>query len=221
MLKRNVMKILLAGSVLFTVGALSAVSVSAEISKASDIVSHKVGVVGSFNGWKNDIPLTDDDGDGLYEGIVTVDEVTEDMIINWNIDDEWTGEKYLQFKVRLDGEWADSWGNYEPLYDSTWNSQSNVPVKEAVVGKSLKFKVYFDTKNPAPAALENPDNNWCCGYDPDLAALSYIYVYYEIISIGDLILPNTNDCTEIYEFAVFLMVLSAGAIFFLRQRKFS
>lgn len=81
-MKRNVMKILLVCGVLFTVWAFSAVSVSAEISKASDIASHKVGVVGSFNGWENDIPLTDDDGDGLYEGIVTVDEVTEDMIIN-------------------------------------------------------------------------------------------------------------------------------------------
>ena len=81
MLKRNVIKILLVCAVLFTVRTLSAVSVSAEISKASDIASHKVGVVGSFNGWKDDVPLTDDDGDGLYEGIVTVDEVTEDMIV--------------------------------------------------------------------------------------------------------------------------------------------
>lgn len=217
MLKRNVMKILLAGSVLFTVGALSAVSVSAEISKASDIVSHKVGVVGSFNGWENDVPLTDDDGDGLYEGIVTVYEVTEDMIIDWSVDDIIQPEKYLQFKVRLDGEWTDNWGNYEPLYDRVWNSQSNVPVKEAVVGKSLKFKVYFDIKHDSPDSIEQYDV-W---QEPVYDDYHYLYVYYEIISIGDLILPNTNDCTEIYEFAVFLMVLSAGAIFFLRQRKFS
>ena len=72
MLKRNVIKILLVCAVLFTVRTLSAVSVSAEISKVSDIPSHTVGVVGSFNGWKDDVPLTDDDGDGLYEGIVTL-----------------------------------------------------------------------------------------------------------------------------------------------------
>ena len=191
MLKRNVMKILLAGSVLFTVGALSAVSVSAEISKASDIASHKVGVVGSFNGWKDDVPLTDDDGDGLYEGIVTVDEVTEDMIVGWSVD-------------------------YEPIYDRTWNSMSNVPVKEAVVGKSLKFKVYFDTKNPNPDSLENTYI-----YEEPVDKLYYLNVYYEIISIGDLIIPNTSDCNETYLFTVFLTVLSAGAIFFLKQRKFS
>ena len=216
MLKRNVMKILLVCAVLFTVGALSAVSVSAEISKPSDIPLHTVGVVGSFNGWKDDVPLTDDDGDGLYEGIVTVDEVTEDMIINWDIDDEWTGEKYLQFKVRLDGEWEDSWGNYEPLYDRCWNSQSGVPVKEAVIGKSLKFKVYFDTKHDSPAAIAMTDY-WC--WEEPVDKLYYLNVYYEILSIGDLIIPNTSDCTEIYEFAVFLMILSAGTIFFAKHRR--
>ncbi len=216
MLKRNVIKILLVCAVLFTVGALSAVSVSAEISKVSDIPSHTVGVVGSFNDWKDDVPLTDDDGDGLYEGIVTVDEVTEDMIVGWSVDDEPTGESYLQFKVRLDGEWEDSWGYYEPIYDRTWNSMSNVPVKEAVVGKSLKFKVYFDTKNPNPDSLENTYI-----YEEPVDKLYYLNVYYEIISIGDLIIPNTSDCTETYLFTVFLTVLSAGAIFFLKQRKFS
>lgn len=217
MLKRNVIKILLVCAVLFTVGALSAVSVSAEISKVSDIPSHTVGVVGSFNDWKDDVPLTDDDGDGLYEGIVTVDEVTEDMVVGWSVDDEPTGESYLQFKVRLDGEWEDSWGYYEPIYDRTWNSMSNVPVKEAVVGKSLKFKVYLDTKNPNPDMIYNNGNVYC--EEPDYSM--DLYVYYELISIGDLITPNTSDSTEIYEFAVFLTVLSAGAIFFLKQRKFS
>ena len=191
MLKRNVIKILLVCAVLFTVRTLSAVSVSAEISKASDIASHKVGVVGSFNDWKDDVPLTDDDGDGLYEGIVTVDEVTEDMIVGWSVD-------------------------YEPIYDRTWNSMSNVPVKEAVVGKSLKFKVYFDTKNPNPDSLENTYI-----YEEPVDKLYYLNVYYELISIGDLIIPNTSDCTETYLFTVFLTVLSAGAIFFLKQRKFS
>ena len=100
------------------------------------------------------------------------------------------------------------------MHDRTWNSQSNVPVKEAVVGKSLKFKVYFDIKNPAPAALENPDI-WC--FEEPFDDYMYLNVYYEIISIGDLIVPNTSDCTEIYWFATFLMVLSAGAIFFTKH----
>ena len=138
------------------------------------------------------------------------------MIVGQSVDDEPTGESYLQFKVRLDGEWEDSWGNYEPLNDLTWNSTSNVPIKEAVVGKSLKFKVYFDTKNPNPDSLENTYI-----YEEPVDKLYYLNVYYEIISIGDLIIPNTSDCNETYLFAVFLTVLSAGAIFFLKQRKFS
>ena len=216
MLKRCFMKVLAVSVVAVTAWAFSAMSVSATaIEKAADIAEHSVGVVGSFNGWKNDIPLKDDDGDGLYEGIVTVDEVTEDMIINWNIDDEWTGERYLQFKVRLDGEWTDTWGYYEPLYDRTWNSTSNVPVKEAVVGKSLKFKVYFDTKNPNPLALENPDI-----YTEPVDDFVYFNVYYELIEIGDMIVPKTGD-NEICQLAVFLMVLSAGTIFFIKYKIFS
>ena len=177
MLKRNVMKILLVCAMVFRVGALSAVSVSAEISKVSDIPSHTVGVVGSFNDWKDDVPLTDDDGDGLYEGIVTVDEVTEDMIINWSIDDVIQPEKYLQFKVRLDGKWTDSWGYYEPIHERCWNCQSNVPVKEAVIGKSLKFKVYFDTKNLNPAVFNNGDV-YC--EEPDYSSLLEFNLYYDL-----------------------------------------
>ena len=150
--------------------------------------------------------------------ILTLGPILSAMMQNWNIDDEWTGEKYLQFKVRLDGEWTDSWANYEPIHDRCWNSQSNVPVKEAVVGKSLKFKVYFDIKNDSPAAIAN--NYWSCweDYGDDF---NYLNVYYEIISTGDLIIPNTSDCTETYLSATFLMILSAGAILFLTQRKFS
>ena len=102
------------------------------------------------------------------------------------------------------------------MNDLTWNSTSNVPIKEAVVGKSLKFKVYFDTKNPNPDSLENTYI-----YEEPVDKLYYLNVYYEIISIGDLIIPNTSDCNETYLFTVFLTVLSAGAIFFLKQRKFS
>lgn len=209
------MKVLAVSVVAVTAWAFSAMSVSATaIKKAADIAEHSVGVVGSFNGWKNDIPLKDDDGDGLYEGIVTVDEVTEDMIIGWNVDDQPTGESYLQFQVRLDGEWTDSWGYYEPLYDRCWNSQSNVPVKEAVVGKPLKFKVYFDTKNPSPLAVEYSEAEYYEDFD-------YLNVYYEIISIGDLIIPNTSDSNYICQLAVFLMVLSTGTIFFIKYKIFS
>ncbi len=74
-----------------------------------DPTKHTLTVMGSFNKWTSDIArLTDEDGDGVYTAVVT---------------DLPAGE--MQFKVRADGAWADSWGVYEPGYDRTFNSQTN------------------------------------------------------------------------------------------------
>ena len=176
MRKSKVLSVAMSAVLVASLAAAASVSVSAEITNSSQIKDHKVGVVGSFNGWANDVALTDADGDGVYEGVVEIPEVTEDMFLGWNIDDEPTGESYVLFKVRLDGDWTDSWGNYEPLNDRCWNSQSNVPVKEAEVGKPIKFTVYFDTKNPSPAALANPDSYAVAGDDD----MMYLNVYYKV-----------------------------------------
>ncbi len=164
-----------------------------EISKSADIPKHSVGVVGSFNGWDSDIQLTDVDGDGVYEGVVEIDEVTPDMFVSWYVDAEPTGESYLQFKVRLDGEWSDSWGYYEPLHDRTWNSLSNVPVKEAVEGQPLRFTVYFDIKHPAPAALENPYSYAEEGDDD----YNYLNVYYKLIETSSLLNISALSSTSV------------------------
>ena len=176
MRKSKVLSVAMSAVLVASLAAAASVSVSAEITNSSQIKDHTVGVVGSFNGWDNDVALTDADGDGVYEGVVEIPEVTEDMFLGWNIDDEPTGESYVLFKVRLDGDWTDSWGNYEPLNDRCWNSQSNVPVKEAEVGKPIKFTVYFDTKNPSPAALANPDSYAVAGDDD----MMYLNVYYKV-----------------------------------------
>ena len=176
MRKSKVLSVAMSAVLVASLAAAASVSVSAEITNSSQIKDHKVGVVGSFNGWANDVALTDADGDGVYEGVVEIPEVTEDMFLGWNIDDEPTGESYVLFKVRLDGDWTDSWGNYEPSNDRCWNSQSNVPVKEAEVGKPIKFTVYFDTKNPSPAALANPDSYAEEGSDD----MMYLNVYYKV-----------------------------------------
>ncbi len=176
MRKSKVLSVALSSVLVATVAAATAMSVSAEITASSDIPNHKVGVTGGFNGWSEDVELTDADGDGVYEGVVEIAEVTEEMIKPWSVDDVDTGESYLQFKVRLDGEWTDSWGSYEPLHDRCWNSQSNVPVKEAVAGQPITFTVYFDIKNPAPAALENPDSYAEAGDDDYM----YLNVYYKV-----------------------------------------
>ena len=176
MRKSKVLSVALSSVLVATVAAATAMSVSAEITASSDIPNHKVGVTGGFNGWSEDVELTDADGDGVYEGVVEIAEVTEEMIKPWSVDDVDTGESYLQFKVRLDGEWTDSWGSYEPLHDRCWNSQSNVPVKEAVAGQPITFTVYFDIKNPSPAALENPDSYAEAGDDDYM----YLNVYYKV-----------------------------------------
>ena len=177
MRKSKVLSVAMSSVLVASIAAAASVSVSAEITKTADIADHKVGVTGGFNNWAEDVELTDADGDGIYEGVVEVAEVTEDMIKPWSVDDKETGESYLQFKVRLDGEWTDSWGNYEPLHDRCYNSQSNVPVKEAVAGKPISFKVYFDTTGPNPDALKNPKSYAEEGDD----AYDYLYVHYEVV----------------------------------------
>ena len=166
MRKSKVLSVAMSSVLVASVAAAAAMSVSAaEITKSADIPNHSVGAAGGFNGWAEDVALTDADG------------VTDEMITGWSVDDNDTGEKYLQFKIRLDGEWTDSWGNYEPLHDRTWNSQSNVPVKEAVVGQPITFKVFFDIKNPDPAALANPDSYAEEGDDD----FNYLHVWYEVV----------------------------------------
>ena len=65
-----------------------------------------LGVIGGFNDWESDIAeMTDDDGDGIYVGVIK---------------DVPAGE--YDFKVRADGAWDISWGVYEPDYDRTQNS---------------------------------------------------------------------------------------------------
>ena len=176
---RKVLAVSLMSSILCSVMAVNSLSVSAWSSY--DVMSnHLVGAVGSFNSWgteeDGDIVLNDFDGDGIYEGNVYIPEVTQDMITRWYVDDVYTNEDYLQFKVRLDEDWDDSWGYYEPLMDRTWCSQSPVPVKEAQVGKPLAFTIYFDTQNPDPAALANPESY----AEPGSDDFMYLHVWYEI-----------------------------------------
>lgn len=174
----KVLKVVLTSALVASVAATASMSVFASEAGKDYVQGHKVGVTGSFNGWAEDVELTDEDGDGVYEGIVDIAEVTADMITPWSVDDELTSESYLQFKVRLDGSWTDSWGNYEPLHDRVYNSQSNVPVKEAVAGQPLKFKAIFNTVKVNPDALANPDSY---AEEGDFSYDGYLTISYEII----------------------------------------
>ena len=115
----------------------------------SDIAT--LGITGSFNNWGNDgepdVQMSDDDGDGIYVGYVEIESVTEDMISELYSDGTPTGKSGVQFKIRANGEWDYSWGEYEPEYNRTLNSQTNFCVEDAEVGEELIIKVELDTSN--------------------------------------------------------------------------
>ena len=175
----KIVKVLMSSALVASVAVASAMSTAA-ISNLSQLKDHFVGVTGSFNNWDvTDVELTDADGDGIYEGIVDIPEVTEDMIGDWKVDDVLQPEKYLTFKVRLDKSWDDSWGAYEPENNRTYNSQSNVPVKEAVVGQPLKFNVIFDTTKIDEGYINNKNQTDVLPDDP--VDMENIGVTYKII----------------------------------------
>ena len=175
----KIVKVLMSSALVASVAVASAMSTAA-ISNLSQLKDHFVGVTGSFNNWDvTDVELTDADGDGIYEGIVDIPEVTEDMIGDWKVDDVLQPEKYLTFKVRLDKSWDDSWGAYEPENNRTYNSQSNVPVKEAVVGQPLKFNVIFDTTKIDEGYINNKNQTDVVA--DDSVEMENIGVTYKII----------------------------------------
>ncbi len=147
------------------VASTAAISVNA-VSDVSEIKNHSVGIVGSFNQWGGtaeapipDVPMTDEDGDGIYEGTITVEEATEDMVVAATMDDG-TGNQVdrgmtgITFKVRLDGGWLDSWGDYEPAYVRTGNSQTNCCV-ECAVGDKVVINVKLDTTKNIQQAIDD------------------------------------------------------------------
>lgn len=121
-----------------------------------NIKNHQVGFIGSFNQWKEDIAMTDDDGDGIYTGILDIESVTESMLgtSHGKIEYDENGYPSLQLKVRLDSNWDDNWGPYSEESDSTYNSRNNIslPVE---TGKSYQIKVSLDTTKPIDIALQN------------------------------------------------------------------
>ncbi len=140
----------------------TAIHFTTPVEEPEYLKGHTVGITGSFNNWgtngEPDVPMTDEDGDGIYKGKIEIAEVTDDMILEATTDAGPAGVvsrgfSGVQFKIRLDGEWADSWGEFEEAYCRTWNSQTNFCV-EAVVGKPLTINVYLDTTKVAEGAEE-------------------------------------------------------------------
>ena len=94
-----------------TVTSMTAFAGREELDSAEELATyfedHTVGVVGSITGWGaiDDIAMTDEDGDGVYTAEFRAN-ITDDMLA-----DKEAGT--IQFKVRADGAWDDSWGDYD------------------------------------------------------------------------------------------------------------
>ena len=153
MRKSKVLGIALAAAMVTSIAATAAIGASAKVSK-DGIDGETVGITGSFCNWGNggeaDIPMTNNNG--VWEGTIQIDNVTDDMLGD-AMKDDGTGAKVLRddiqgkaitFKVRTNGDWTNSWGDYEPDYDRTNNSQTDCAVA-AEAGKPLTIKVKLDT----------------------------------------------------------------------------
>lgn len=164
MRKSKILAVALASALVASVASVSVSALSTD-----DMKSKKVGICGEFNSWADDVPMTENNG--VWEGTVDIPEVTADMIKEAETDagsgKVSRGFQGINFKVRCDGAWTDSWGDYEPAYDRTYNSQTNCCVK-AEVGTHVKINVKLDTTKNSEEAVNNadsdvtaePDSNW-------------------------------------------------------------
>ncbi len=169
------------GIALVAAMAASVAVVNASALSADEMKTHSVGICGAFNGWgaTPDVVMTDDDGDGIWEGTVEIDNVTEDMIQE-STEDKGSagvvsrGYSGVKFKVRLDNKWGTSWGDYEEAYDRTENSQTDCCAKEAVAGQPLTIKVKLDTTTLASDTLTVDDDDayalWNVTYTAEVGA---------------------------------------------------
>ena len=119
------------------VGSIAVVAMPTAYAAEFEPSGHTFGVIGGFNSWGGDVAMTDDDGDGVYTGVVTT-----------------TGT--YEFKVRADGAWDYSWGDYEAEYDRTQNSQTNFNV---TVEEGQVLVVELDTNQVDARALANADSH--------------------------------------------------------------
>ena len=167
MKKSKILGIALAAAMITSAASMTAF---AKMAESADIKGCTVGITGSFNGWAKgaDVPMADVDGDGVYEGTIVIDSVEEGMISEAMTDNGSEsvsrGFSGVQFKVRTNGTWDDSWGDFELAYNRTYNSQTNCCV-EATAGQPLTIKVKLDTNAIADQSEIDEDDRYEAGAD--------------------------------------------------------
>ncbi len=175
----KILKVAICSALVASLTAVTAISVSA--SAGSDKITsegHTVGVSGTFTNWEagKDIPMSDDDGDGIWEAMIDIPSVEADWITDWNKDDKPTGEQHFQFKVRLDNSWDVNWATYEPEHVRVLDSQCNLAIKEDVqAGDHIKFRVFLDTNQMNPDAVADPNAE----LDPSEVEWEFLYAGYD------------------------------------------
>ena len=193
MKKSKLLGAALAATMVSSAFAVTSISASAIGSGSGIDAGDSVGIVGSFNNWGNsgesDIPMTYNNG--VWEGTISIDKVTEDMVVAQPKMVDGTGNQVpredvadpaICFKIRTNQMWGDSWGDYDPVYDRTWNSQTECAVS-AEVGKSLVVKVKLDTTKTADGQIvaemgedaEMAWEKWAVSYE----AVDFSYDYAE------------------------------------------
>ena len=176
----KILKVAICSALVASLGATAAITASAAV----ELPSKNVGVVGVFTDWGlsdiKDIPMNDDDGDGVWEAVVDLESVKAEWITDWKKDDNPTGEQHIQFKVRMDSNWDTNWGNYEPEHDRVFDSQCNLAIKEDVAaGDHIKFTVFLDTNKNNPDAVANYDPDEPLGVAADDVQLEFLYAGYK------------------------------------------
>ena len=173
MRKSKILGIALAAAMVSSIAATAAFSANAAatVSGTTGIKGGTVGITGSFCNWgeggEKDVPMTDDDNDGIWEGTIVIDSVTQEMLSPAMTD---PGDEHpvprtdisgpaVQFKVRTDNDWTNSWGDYEIGYNRTWNSQTNCAVV-GEVGKPLTIKVKLDTTTFVDQSQFEEEDQW-------------------------------------------------------------
>ena len=143
------------GSIIMTSGG----NYASAVTSIEEIKNNQVGVCGVFTdnwGPDSDIPMNDDDGDGIWEAKIEFD-VKEEYITDWSCDGEPTKEgSGIQFKIRLNNEWSDCWGNYDGR-NGSYNSQYNygIPASQVKAGNHVSFTAYLDTNRNDPLAIKD------------------------------------------------------------------
>ena len=192
MKKSKILGIALAAAMVSSIAATAALSASATVTK-DGIDGETVGITGSFCNWGSDgaadVPMTLNNG--VWEGQIQIPNVTDDMLVDATMDDgkgtqvartDITG-KAITFKIRTNGDWKNSWGDYEPAYERTWNSQTNCAVA-AEAGKPLTINVKLDTTKQAEGATFEAD-------DPDIWQVWA--VTYEVVESAPAEAPATES----------------------------